>query len=382
MSLFLISSMIAVSLSLISPIAKDSAYSQGYSAARASSKLLKEGIKKIVKVKKIKGKYFLLGSEGEIIFQMTGEKDFEIVKQIVSQMKLIPDKLIYLAANARLIKRISPTIQGFIEREAGSLAKVSNLDEAVMTLSSTDPIASATAQRLLSRLKDIHEISGMTLEGIDYTAGADLVKTSSGFWVSIGGKRSYLGVAPKGSDTSKEELKELIKSLSERSKKEGIEGTLILGEGKPNSSITELADKENVKLLYGSKERIKGSLVKSVEEIHGRAGAQLRKPASQILAENLEKAGLKRPSNHAAHHIVAAADPKAEPARRILERFGIDINSAENGLWLKKAVHNRVHTNKYYDEVNRRLAQAKTKEEAIEILRDIGDLLSKNKFPH
>ncbi|EOL7969730.1 RHS repeat-associated core domain-containing protein, partial [Escherichia coli] len=69
----------------------------------------------------------------------------------------------------------------------------------------------------------------------------------------------------------------------------------------------------------------------------------------------------------AAHHIVAWDDPRALGARKILEKYGIHIDSAENGVFLKHvdpnslqpgAYHRVIHTNKYYADVEARLADA------------------------
>lgn len=57
---------------------------------------------------------------------------------------------------------------------------------------------------------------------------------------------------------------------------------------------------------------------------------------SKILGKNMVNAGITRPANTAAHHIVAATEPLAAIARRILAREGIDINAAENGVFLAK----------------------------------------------
>ncbi len=69
----------------------------------------------------------------------------------------------------------------------------------------------------------------------------------------------------------------------------------------------------------------------------------------------------------AAHHIVAWDDPRALGARKILEKYGIHIDSAENGIFLKHvdpnslqpgSYHRVIHTNKYYADVEARLADA------------------------
>jgi hypothetical protein len=94
-----------------------------------------------------------------------------------------------------------------------------------------------------------------------------------------------------------------------------------------------------------------------------------RNPSSTVLGENLEAVGKTRPSNSAAHHMVPgrASYFNAQNARQILQREGIDINEAANGVFLPKSSkyviddatsHSRVHTNKYYDNLFARLSNA------------------------
>jgi RHS repeat-associated protein len=62
-----------------------------------------------------------------------------------------------------------------------------------------------------------------------------------------------------------------------------------------------------------------------------------------------------------AHHIVAVNDPRANGARAILGEAGIDINDPVNGVFLPgtkglgytgpAAIHNKIHTTKYYEAV-------------------------------
>ena len=53
-----------------------------------------------------------------------------------------------------------------------------------------------------------------------------------------------------------------------------------------------------------------------------------------------------------AHHVVAVAAPRAQPARDVLARFEIDINDAANGLYVPCDKHAGLHTYAYYDAVN------------------------------
>ncbi len=74
------------------------------------------------------------------------------------------------------------------------------------------------------------------------------------------------------------------------------------------------------------------------------------KPTSR-LDRAMRKQGLVRYVSQHAHHIVAQGARQASRARRILKRFKIDVNSADNGVYLDKSVHQGLHTNAYYAKV-------------------------------
>lgn len=95
---------------------------------------------------------------------------------------------------------------------------------------------------------------------------------------------------------------------------------------------------------------------------------------SKILRNNLKKSGIKPPKFfNAAHHIIPEGvktgeiGKVAERARQILEKCGIDINGAENGVFLpgengiaaagNATVHQGMHSGNYIKEVTRRLEQ-------------------------
>ena len=87
----------------------------------------------------------------------------------------------------------------------------------------------------------------------------------------------------------------------------------------------------------------------------------LSKADSKVLRQNLINAGETVPDfGNAAHHIVAGNSAKSAEARAILQKYGVDINDATNGVFLptvkdvaESAYHPSLHTNAYYDEVNR-----------------------------
>jgi hypothetical protein len=54
------------------------------------------------------------------------------------------------------------------------------------------------------------------------------------------------------------------------------------------------------------------------------------KPTSKALGRALQRAGHNRPGNTAAHHIVAKKADAADPARKVLEKFGIWLDDAAN----------------------------------------------------
>lgn len=114
----------------------------------------------------------------------------------------------------------------------------------------------------------------------------------------------------------------------------------------------------------------------------------LSKPSSKVLRENMVKAGIETPDYpNAAHHIVAGSSPKANEARAVLQKYGVDINDAENGVFLptqkgvsNSAYHPSLHTNAYYDKVNKLLSEATCEEDVLDILEYICDELIDGTF--
>ena len=110
--------------------------------------------------------------------------------------------------------------------------------------------------------------------------------------------------------------------------------------------------------------------------------------SSKALRESLEKAGKIAGKSDAAHHIVAGTAKGADDTRKLLSKFGIGINDAANGVFLSTvkgasgAYHPGLHTDKYYKTVNKLLGEAKNKDEAIKILNNIADQLTKGSFPY
>ena len=128
-------------------------------------------------------------------------------------------------------------------------------------------------------------------------------------------------------------------------------------------------------LLKGGK--LAKSVAKAASEAAEESAAALklgRSANSRILGANMEAVGVVRPSgSYAAHHIVAGGDKRADDARKILEKWDIDVNDPSNGVFLparkeivsESAYHPGLHTNKYYDEINNRLIRASGSRESV-----------------
>lgn len=101
--------------------------------------------------------------------------------------------------------------------------------------------------------------------------------------------------------------------------------------------------------------------------------------ARRALAQNLAKEGIERPLNSATHHIVAIADKRASQARAILEKAGIDINDAVNGVFLPMTkkfsnltgskAHTQIHTNAYYETLTNRLMNTQNVREELKLIQ-------------
>ena len=105
------------------------------------------------------------------------------------------------------------------------------------------------------------------------------------------------------------------------------------------------------------------------------------KSDSRALGKALEADGFVRDKGQAAHHIVAAEAPRAEPARIILAAVGMDINSAFNGIFVDSSIHAHMHTTVYYDAVNLGLTGVTTYGEAVLRLTAMRTAIRTGTFP-
>lgn len=113
------------------------------------------------------------------------------------------------------------------------------------------------------------------------------------------------------------------------------------------------------------------------------AGTEAAVARGSQLARSLQESGAVRQAGEAAHHIVARTAQAAQPAREALQRVGVQINEAVNGVYLpavkdyagQAANHLTLHTKEYYDAVNQMMANVQTRQQAVQVLTSIRDAL-------
>ena len=111
------------------------------------------------------------------------------------------------------------------------------------------------------------------------------------------------------------------------------------------------------------------------------SAAAVCKSSPQALTRALQKAGFSQPAGSAVHHIVARNAANAEPARKVLQHFGVHLDDAANGVFLPAtrkvvnptgaAVHSTVHTKAHYEAVNDLLELATSRAEVEATLLQI-----------
>jgi len=84
-----------------------------------------------------------------------------------------------------------------------------------------------------------------------------------------------------------------------------------------------------------------------------------------------------------AHHLVEKGRAAAQAARDILEKWGIDINSHYNGLWLDRSTHYATYTRAYTEAVDNvlKVADSSGRDAVLAALRDIAKGILAGTFP-
>ena len=102
---------------------------------------------------------------------------------------------------------------------------------------------------------------------------------------------------------------------------------------------------------------------------------------AEILRRNMANQG-SYPSDTktSAHHIVHSTHSysSAQKAREILWSYGIDINAAENGIFVTRSVNSQLNSYSYMDRVLQALEAANSRDDAIAILRNLASEINLN----
>ncbi|AVS67175.1 hypothetical protein C8245_17080 [Paracidovorax avenae] len=113
------------------------------------------------------------------------------------------------------------------------------------------------------------------------------------------------------------------------------------------------------------------------------------KSPSDILGDNLEAAGYARPEGSAAHHIVPYGDRRAQDVRDRLRDLEIDLNSADNGVFLPQvpgsaapgAYHPSLNSDDYHRQLQRDFSGINSKPDALDVLGNIREKLLNGSYP-
>lgn len=134
-----------------------------------------------------------------------------------------------------------------------------------------------------------------------------------------------------------------------------------------------------------------GAGAKEAVEDVAKAAAGFDYQQYKTLSVNMKHAGIEKPIDYssAAHHIVAkgATDINAVKSREILQKYGIDVSNAANGVYLRTtkevtegAYHPSLHTQDYYQLVYDQLKTPSSKEEVLSNLYLIREGLENDVF--
>jgi hypothetical protein len=111
-------------------------------------------------------------------------------------------------------------------------------------------------------------------------------------------------------------------------------------------------------------------------------GINVNKP-SDLLRKNLLRQGEIAQRGDQAHHIVPFADPRAKASWHVLRDYGIDINHAENGVFLSENNHRKTFSPEYINRVNNIIGAASntgSRSAVLEALKYIKDNLKQGNF--
>jgi hypothetical protein len=219
-------------------------------------------------------------------------------------------------------------------------------------------------------------------------------------------------------EAAEEAAEKSAKEATEKVTKEVVEGTLQKGTKELTQEGLEKATKEAAEKI--SKEASEKGLMASAKLALNRAlisnrnqfvksdnylkwlkenpdallfgkeksGTILRENMKKIMGKDFDKFAGK--TGFEAHHLIGVDSrfQSSNISQGILQKFGIDINDPMNGILLpsnsnsllKGTIHKGGHTKAYHDEVARRLQNATSKEQCLQILDGIKEDLYKGKL--
>lgn len=112
------------------------------------------------------------------------------------------------------------------------------------------------------------------------------------------------------------------------------------------------------------------------------------------MRQNLNKSGQHGRPGEEAHHIVPGGHRSASEARAILKKFNIGVNSAENGVFLSGSRAGSIkdffslshrgsglHSNSSIRSVTEMLRNAKTRDQAVEVLNSVREAIKSGTLP-
>ena len=211
-------------------------------------------------------------------------------------------------------------------------------------------------------------------------------------------------------EAAEEAAEKSAKEATEKVTKEVVEGTLQKGTKELTQEGLEKATKEasekglmasaklalNRTLIANRNQFVKSdNYLKWMKEnpdalLFGKekSGTILRENMKKIMGKDFDKFAGK--TSFEAHHLIGVDSrfQSSNISQGILQKFGIDINDPMNGILLpnnsnsllKGTIHRGGHTGAYHDEVARRLQNATSKEQCLQILDGIKEDLYKGKL--
>ncbi|WP_157367925.1 SpvB/TcaC N-terminal domain-containing protein [Alloactinosynnema sp. L-07] len=235
----------------------------------------------------------------------------------------------------------------------------------------TDPTGASTWNRVMGGLKAVGGV-------LEMAAGAAGGAATS--WTGVGAVAGAV-VVVHGADVTSAGLRQLW--TGEETSSLTSQGLQAAGMSRRNAEIVDTTI-----TVVGS---LGTTALAQAPRVAAQATGAAVRHSSAALGANLVRAGTAQPAQTAAHHIVAGGAGAAAPARAVLQRFGVHIDEAVNGVFLPRnvnslnptgaAVHSKVHTDRYYAAVNQLLGRATNRQQVVQSLAYIRQRLLSGGFP-